>query len=203
MIAEHDDEPIPGLPGMLPPGERILWQGSPDAVSLAKSAFHIRTVALYFGLLVAFNAVQAARGVDSWFGTGMTLAVGLLGLGVIAVLAWGSARTTIYTLTNKRIVLRFGMALPKCVNLPLRELQSADLRPLAGGHGDIALTIGAEQRLGWLQLWPHARPWAINVVKPMLRSIGEAENVAGLIARTAGNVQGAPATAAPVLAVAA
>jgi Bacterial PH domain len=203
MIAEHDDEPVRGLPGALPPGERILWQGSPDFRALAVHAFHIRAVAIYFALLVAWNGVQAARGVGTWAGTGMTLGVGVLGVGIVALLAWGSARTTIYTLTNKRVVLRFGMALPKCVNLPLVQLTSADLRMLDRDHGDIALTIGAEQRLGWLQLWPHAKPWAVNEVKPMLRGISEADKLAGLLGRTAAAVQGVELDTAPRLAVAA
>ncbi|MFT6571624.1 MAG: hypothetical protein ACJAWY_003349, partial [Sphingomonas echinoides] len=28
-MTEHDYEPIPGLPGLLPKDERILWQGAP------------------------------------------------------------------------------------------------------------------------------------------------------------------------------
>lgn len=204
MISEYDAEPVRGLPGNLPKGERILWQGSPDFQSLAINAFHIRAIALYFALLVTWDSVQAARGLGSWMGTGITLAIGLLGLGIVALIAWFSARTTVYTLTDRRIVLRFGMALPKCVNLPLGLLSSADLRALRGGHGDLALTIGAEQRLGWLQLWPHVRPWAVAEVKPMLRSIAEADKVAGLIARTAGAAQGTPVAAiTPRLAVAA
>ena len=38
----HDDfatEPVPGLPGHLPPGEVVLWQGRPDAWRLAREAF--------------------------------------------------------------------------------------------------------------------------------------------------------------------
>ena len=30
MITEYDDEPIRGLPGELPQGETLLWQGSPE-----------------------------------------------------------------------------------------------------------------------------------------------------------------------------
>jgi hypothetical protein len=55
-----------------------------------------------------------------------------------------------------------------------------------------------------MQLWPHARPWKLAEVQPMLRSIPEADKVAGLLARTVGAAQGTPvAASAPVLAVAA
>ena len=43
---EHELEPQYGLPERLPATEKILWQGSPDARALARSAFHIRKLAL-------------------------------------------------------------------------------------------------------------------------------------------------------------
>lgn len=204
MIVEYDNEPVRGLPGNLPKGERILWQGSPDPVRLAVHVYHIRAVAIYFAVLTGWGAINAARGTSSWLGTGATLGIGLLALAVIGLIAWGAARTTVYTLTNKRIVLRFGIALPKCVNLPLSKIGAADLSMQGKNVGDIALRLTENQRLGWLQLWPHARPWHLKDVQPMLRSISDAQNVAGLLARTASTAQGTPlASAPPVLSVAA
>jgi len=204
MIIEYDDEPVRGLPGNLPQGERILWQGSPDAWRLAMHAYHIRGVAIYFALLAGWGAINAVRGVSSWIGTFITLGVGVVALGVIGLIAWGAARTTVYTLTNKRIVLRFGIALPKCVNLPLGVIAGADLAKHGKTTGDIALHLTEQQRLGWMQLWPHARPWVLTEVQPMLRSISDPENVAGLLTRTVGVAQGNPVAAKPpVLAVAA
>jgi Bacterial PH domain len=204
MIIEYDVEPIRGLPGDLPQGERILWQGSPDARQLAIHAYHIRAVALYFALLAGWGAVGALRGVNGWTGTVITLGIGTVGLAVIGLIAWGAARTTVYTLTNKRIVMRFGIALPKCVNLPLGTIAAADLAMQNKITGDIALRLTEQQRLGWLQLWPHARPWELAQVQPMLRSITEADKVAGLLARTVAAAQGTPMTSTPpVLAVAA
>lgn len=204
MIVEYDDEPVRGLPGNLPQGERILWQGSPDAWRLAMHAYHIRGVAIYFALLGGWGAANALRGVSSWMGTLITLGVGAIALAVIGLIAWGAARTTVYTLTNKRIVLRFGIALPKCINLPLGVIAGADLAMQGKTTGDIALRLTEQQRLGWLQLWPHARPWVLTEVQPMLRSIPDPQNVAGLLARTVGIAQGTPVAAKPpVLAVAA
>ena len=59
-MTEHDNEPIPGLPAMLPPGERILWQGAPDWRVLARTAFHTRLVAGYFALLALWALIGAA-----------------------------------------------------------------------------------------------------------------------------------------------
>ncbi len=185
-VYEHEAEPIPGLPGNLPKGEEIVWQGAPDWKRLALNALHIRAVALYFGALAAFGMVQAARGAASWSGIGMTIAVGLVGIGILALIAWGSARTTIYTLTTRRLVMRIGIALPTCINLPLSLIGSADLAQHNDGTGDIALTVTGPQRLGYIQLWPHARPWKLATPQPMLRGIPDAQAVAAMLARACG-----------------
>jgi hypothetical protein len=178
VITEYDIEPIPGLPAALPVGESILWQGSPDWRRLALGAFRIRGVAIYFGLLMVLGAVQGA-----WTGVIITLIAGLLGIGILALIAWGAARTTLYTMTNKRIVMRIGIALPKCINLPFSLIQSADLALHKDGTGDIPLLVTGAQRLGYAVLWPHARPWKLSVPQPMLRAVPDAANVAAMLAR--------------------
>ncbi|UZK66643.1 photosynthetic complex putative assembly protein PuhB [Sphingomonas sp. M1-B02] len=202
-MTEYENEPIPGLPGIPPAGEQILWQGSPDWRVLARTAFHTRLVAAYFVLLTAWALISAlAQGVGGpgdLLGAGMTALVGVIGVGLLHLLAWGSARTTIYTLTNRRIVLRIGMALPKCINLPLALVGAVDLAARADGSGDMPLTIRGQQKLGYLALWPHARPWKLARPQPMLRAIPKAADVAALIARTclAANPEGRIAAARP------
>ncbi|MBD8551883.1 photosynthetic complex putative assembly protein PuhB [Sphingomonas aerolata] len=187
-MTEHDVEPIPGLPGVPPPGERILWQGSPDWRVLARTAFHTRLVAAYFAALTLWALAEAGRqGIDGprdLVGAAMTAIVGLLGVALLHLLAWGAARTTLYTLTTRRVVLRIGMALPKCINLPLALIGAVDLAERADGTGDMPLTVTGRYKLGYLALWPHARPWRIVTPRPMLRAVPDAATVAALIART-------------------
>jgi len=197
MIMEHDIEPVRGLPERLPVGEAIIWQGSPDWKRLAMSAFHIRGIAVYFGLLLALALVQA-----STLGILLTLGGGALGVGLLALLAWGTARSTVYTLTNKRVVMRIGIALPKCINLPLTLVQSADLSINADGTGDIPLQVVGAQRLGYIALWPHARAWKLATPQPMLRAIPDAQAVAAMLAKASG-ARLSVATAAPMEALAA
>lgn len=178
-MTEHEIEPIPGLPGQLPPGERILWQGSPEWRVLARSAFHTRGIAGYFGLLIA---VSLAFG--SITGVVMTAALGSVALGLLHLLARASARTTLYTLTNRRIVFRIGVAVPKCINLPLSQIASVDLACRPDGTGDLPLTLLAAPRMGYLAFWPHVRPWTVGTPRPMLRAVPDAANVAALVART-------------------
>lgn len=167
-----------GLPGPLPPGERMLWQGSPDWRVLARTAFHTRGVAAYFGLLLLIAAL-----LGSGTGAAMTAALGVVGVALLHLLAWGGARTTIYTLTDRRLVLRVGIAVPKCINLPLAQVASADLALRTDGSGDVALTLLGAPRIGYLALWPHARPLRLARPQPMLRALPDAERVAALIAR--------------------
>lgn len=183
-MTEHDDEPIPGLPGLLPPGETILWQGSPEWRALARTAFHTRVIAGYFALLTLLALVNVVTNGGAMTGVGITALLGVVGVALLHLLAWGSARTTVYTLTNRRIVLRIGMAVPKCINLPLGSIASVDLAERADGTGDLPLALNGAPKLGYVALWPHARPLRIGRPVPMLRSVAGASTVAALIART-------------------
>ena len=187
-MTEYENEPIAGLPGLLPPGEQILWQGSPDWRMLARTAFHTRLVAGYFALLCAWAVASAAYGgiasTADLAGVMMTAILGIVGLALLHLLAWGSARTTIYTLTNRRIVLRIGIAVPKCVNLPLSSIRSVGLAEHADGSGDLPLALAGAARLGYLALWPHARPWEIVSPQPMLRAVPAGARIAAMVART-------------------
>lgn len=180
-MMQHDDEPVRGLPARLPAGETILWQGAPDWRVLARSAFHLRLIAIYFGLLAAAGLLTGR-----FTGAAVTMAAGIACVGVLALLAWAIARSTVYTLTNRRIVIRAGVALPKCVNLPLQMVGAGDLRPLGRGHGDVALTMTDEAALSYFLLWPHARPWKLRSPRPMLRALPDAETVALRIAQAVG-----------------
>ena len=189
-MSEFDHEPVRGLPGHLPPGEHILWQGAPDWRMLARTAFHVRKVAAYFALLALWGAATG-----SWLGAGVTLAMGAAGVGLLHLFAWAAARSTVYTLTEKRLVFRYGIALTKCVNLPLAMIARADLRLLPRGTGDIPLKIVGRPGLGWLMLWPHARLWAFATPQPMLRAIPDAQGVARMLAERLATA-GAPVPAA-------
>jgi hypothetical protein len=177
-LTEYEDEPIPGLPGRLPPGEAILWQGVPDWRILARSAFHVRAVAAYFLFILAIGFTTG-----SLFGLVMTVLAGIAGTGILTFLAWAYARSTIYTITNRRVVLRFGVALPMCVNLPLRQIATARMNPRSDRSGDIALHMLGQQRAGYLMLWPYVRPWRFASPEPLLRALPEVAPVADILVR--------------------
>lgn len=177
-MTEYDHEPIRGLPGNLPAGESILWQGSPEWRTFARSALHTRWISAYFAALALLGLASGKL-----FGAAVAVVGGAITQGLLALFAMLLARTTVYTITNRRVVLRIGIALNKCVNLPLAMIGSADLRQQHGGHGDIALNIVGRHRLGFAMLWPHARPWRLAQPSPMLRALPDAEAAANVLAR--------------------
>jgi hypothetical protein len=196
---EHEFEPQHGLPERLPLDERILWQGSPEFALLAKSAFHVRKVALYFMLLVAWSvATDLADGMAlaaSLKGLWLPLSAYALALGALGLLAWLSARTTVYTLTDKRVVMRLGIVLTLTFNLPLKQIASAAWLSRGGTGGDIALEIAGSDRIGWAHLWPHARPWRLAHPEPMLRALPDAEAVSTRLAQAWAAVHQVPLSA--------
>ena len=185
---EHEFEPQHGLPEALPPDEQVIWQGSPDWRMLARRAFHSRGLSVYFMLLVGWQVVHVASsgstGLEMAKAIAWTAGLSALAMGLVLTLAWLSARTTVYTLTNKRIVMRLGIVLTMTFNLPLQRIASAGLhldKGAARGTGDIPLALVGNVRIPYLQLWPHARPWRVSQPHPMLRSVPDALTVAAQI----------------------
>ncbi|MBX9664254.1 photosynthetic complex putative assembly protein PuhB [Novosphingobium sp.] len=177
-MREHDIEPIRGLPGDLPPGEALLWQGAPDAWVFARSALGARWIGGYFALLVGWALVGGTP-----LGALITAGFGVLAMCLVYGFAALVARSTVYTITNRRVVLRVGVALSKCINLPLVKLGGADLRTLGAGYGDIALSLDGPSMLGYAILWPHARPFRFAKPQPMLRALPNAAEAAGILAK--------------------
>ncbi len=186
FVGEHDDEAAPGLPAPLPAGERLLWRGAPDWRVLARRSFHLRKVAAYFGVLIAWRGISSLADGGSLgqaaASTLWTVPLAALALGFIALLSWLVASNTVYTLTDRRVVMRVGIVLTVTFNLPLRRIEGARLHALPGGAGDIALVLNADDRIGYIHLWPHARPWHFTRTEPMLRALPDAAQVAQLLA---------------------
>jgi len=198
---EYDYEPIPGLPGNLPSGERLLWQGSPAWWPLARRALRVLPVSLYFGLLALWQASSAWSVQHSLVAVrhSVTLPL-LLGAAVVAMLmlvAWFSARATVYSITNHRLVIRHGIALPMSLNLPFAQIRSAAASLHRDGTGELALVLPKQQRVGYLLNWPHVRPGRYVQPQPTLRSLRDAAQVAQLLSTALREFTSAPAITTP------
>lgn len=202
MSETHRDR-IAGVGEPLPAGERLLWQGAPHWRALAVEAFHVRKVAAYFALLFAWRigsaladgaSPPAALAAGGWVLLAAAAAVALLTL-----LAWAYACTSVYAITDKRVFLRIGVALPLYVNLPFSGIESASLRA-RGRSGDIVLRLRSDVRLAYLHLWPHVRRWRFRHPEPMLRALDDAATPAALLARTLAEQAGQPVQWTPLTA---
>jgi hypothetical protein len=195
---EHDYEPQRGLPELLPSGEQLLWQDSPDWRTLAVHAFHLRKLMVYFGALIALRlALQLADG-DSVGNVLMSsllpVSIAAIGIGLVALLAWLTARTAVYTITNKRVVMRVGIVLTMTYNLPFKRIAAASIREYRNGRGDLPLTLSGKDRIALLHLWPHSRPWCLTRPEPMLRCIPNAKATARLLSDAWSTATGLTAT---------
>jgi uncharacterized membrane protein len=161
--------------------EKVLWKGRPALSLLARTAFHTHKLALYFAALFA---IALASGRSDAAAVAAVLGTALLGL--LYLLAWLSARSTLYILTDTRMIMRIGMAIETRINIPLKQITAAHLRPRANQHGDIAFELGGDRILGTVLLWPHVRPWHYAHPQPMLRAVPDAQAVAQLIAQARG-----------------
>lgn len=179
---ELEYEPVPGLPSELPPGEHIVWQGRPQWRALAREGLKLRWLAAYFGLFMVARAAAVAVGGD-WSSGGVQLLVMLLVfsacLGLCALIAWLHARTTMYTITTHRVVMRIGVALPITWNLPFERIAAADLVVRDEHDGDVVLRLVAPDRLAWFHIWPHARAGRMLRACPTLRAVSDPAGVAG------------------------
>lgn len=190
-MSDHDDfafEPIKGLPERPPMGEDILWQGRPSVRALARDAYKLHWIAFYFVLIVLWRA--GAGYADGGLSLALAMGIpyvllGLLGLGVVWLLAFAQARTAVYTLTSARVVMRVGAALPVTFNIPFAQVGAANLDLRRDGTGTIALETTGATRISYLTLWPHLRPGQARKTQPALRCIADAQSVAKMMAEAA------------------
>ncbi len=205
---QHDYEPVPGLPAPLPRGETILWQGSPDWETLARRALRIRVVGVYFAFLITWGisgGISAGTPAMQMAISAVRLAaLGIAAMALVTLFAWLIARSTIYTVTTRRVVMRFGIALPITIQIAFSMINSAGLHVWPGGAGDIALALRPGQRIAYLVLFPHARPWKLTKAQPTLRGVPDAVRVAQILGRAlaASAAQPAKAVSVPAGAVA-
>ncbi len=185
-MSEYDFEPIRGLPEVPPEGEDILWQGAPDAWTLACQAFHVRAAAAYLAVMLLWRVASGLSGGEAPLkaiaAAASVAPLALVALTLLVFLGWLNSRSTVYTITSRRVVLRFGAAFTKAINIPFPIIESAALKLYGEGAGDLALTLKAPNKIAFLQLWPHARPWKVGAPQPTMRGLSDARAVADILA---------------------
>ena len=185
-MLEHDYEPAPGMPETLPDSERVIWQEPAQFRSLAYSTFHVRKLAVYFAILIAVNlgyGLTGTSGLGEALSSAVTFALlAALALGLLAFYASLIARTTMYTVTTRRVVIRAGVAVPVTINIPFSKIERAAVRRHRDGTGEIALVPDRSSRVSYVLMWPLVKPFRLIRVQPVLRGVADVDTVAELLA---------------------
>lgn len=179
-----------GLPDHLPDGERLIWQGRPDWKRLAIDAFHVRKVAVYFAAVIAVQALYRLSHGDtlSTALANLPLLAGcaIAACGILTLIAYAAAKTTRYTLTSKRALMKVGIALPINVNIPFSKVDGVSFAVTGGTDGTICFKPGGDVRLAYAMMWPHVKPWHFAKPQPAFRDIANVEAVASQLALVLG-----------------
>jgi len=167
------------------PTETVIWEGQPGWRSAAFRIWHVRLVAAWFAFLAVDGVVRLWRdprtSADALLqGEAHLLAIGVAVVTLLVVLAALTARTTRYTITDRRVIMRIGIGLRAKLAIPFGAIAHVGVRIHRDQTGDIALRLIPGQSVLYPKLWPHARPWHLLHAEPMLRCIPQ-PGVAGTV----------------------
>jgi hypothetical protein len=73
------------------------------------------------------------------------LVLGAIVCALLLIVGVMQAKSTVYTLTNRRVAMRIGAALTMTLNLPFRKIVNANLGVRKNGTGTIALEMSREE----------------------------------------------------------
>ena len=185
-MREHEYEPIKGLPEELPDGEFVVWQGEPVWRSFTARAFHSRTLAFYFVGLIAVHLVYQMLNDLTLAEISISMAwqasLAAVALGLLTLLGKQYAASTVYTLTNRRLVVRSGIAVPMMINLPWESVAEVGFKSFSDGTGDFLVTPKPGKKLYYLMVWPHVKPFSWGRINPLLRALPEPQALAQRLA---------------------
>lgn len=184
---EHEIEPVPGLPGRLPDGEFIVWQGQPVFKTVMTRLLRARWIAGFFAIAALWSVavgLNNSEGVWQLFGRLTFVAVAALVIfGMMVLYARAVAKTSLYTLTNRRVVMRIGIALSASFNLPFKQISGADFRVGSDGAGDVALTLRSGHGLSGSVFFPHQRGGLWRKLSPQMICLADAKALAEKLAQ--------------------
>ena len=181
-------EPIRGLPERPPEGEVILWQGQPNWLRLTVDSLNLWWVLAYFIFLFVWRLISVSdlMPIDQALLVSFPfLALALIVALLLLLVGFIQAKATVYTITNKRIVMRIGAALTLTLNLPFTEIENAAIASTSKNFGRIAIDTKRDAKFSFLVLWPHVRAWHFKKPQPSLRCIPNATEVAEILANAA------------------
>ena len=181
-------EPIRGLPERPPEGEVILWQGQPNWLRLSVDSLNVWWVLGYFMFLFVWRFISVSDLMPIYQAVLASLpflALALIVTLLLMLVGYIQANATVYTITNKRVVMRIGAALTVTLNLPFTEIENAAIASSSKNFGSIVIDTKQDSKFSFLVLWPHARAWHFKKPQPSLKCIPNAAEVAEILSNAA------------------
>ena len=181
----HEFEPTFGFPESLPVSEKVLWQGSPCAWLIARRIFFLPHLFLYF-LILSFLTLTVNSDVltlkDLLVKFLSYMSLGMVAIFLLLAISYLISSTTVYSITDKRVVMRIGIVLNLSLNIPVSKIQTAAFKAYPDKSGDISLNLVPENKIAYLHLWPHCRPWFFSSPRPRLSCLKDVEVAACCLA---------------------
>jgi len=180
----HEFEAVFGFPETLPATEKVLWQGRPCFLLVAKRIFYLPHLFCYFLVLSLLSAglqsdLLTTKALMADFLLNMFL--GTIAIVVLLSISYLVSSTTVYSITDKRLVMRIGIVLNLSLNIPFSQVQAAESKAYSDHSGDISIQLTPRNKIAYVHLWPHCRPWFFSAPRPRISCVKDVETVASVL----------------------
>ena len=177
----------------IPNGESILWKGRPSLWGFSWNLFGLKWITLYLSML---SIVSVARFFASDFYTafyvdflpfflsGIFASIILIGLAAI------QAYSTVYIITENRVIIKTGAALSFLISMPFKKIKEVNLQKRGASIGTISFDLFSKKRVPYISCWPSVRPWKFKKTQPAFSCVRSVDEVATILRKTAmtGNI---------------
>ena len=146
----------------IPDGESILWKGKPSLWGFSWNLFGLKWIAAYLFILLMVSILRVfvsdfytAFFVDflPFFSSGVFASIILFGLAAVQTFS------TVYVITEKRVIIKTGAALSFLISMPFKKIKGINLQKRRGSIGTISFELFSEKRVPYTSCWPSVRPW--------------------------------------------
>jgi len=172
----------------IPEGERLCWVGKPNWISFGFHVFGIKYLLLYFiiSAFYAISQIELGFSFGSFIGEYISFVVsGIIAGLILFLLSYFSAQHTCYVITEKRLVIRTGIALVFFLNVPLKNVISIDKQSLFYGYGNLSFKPQSKKRIPYFSCWPSVRSGSFWEPIPAFRSIEHIEEIGKIVGELA------------------
>ena len=177
----------------IPDGESILWKGKPSLWGFSWNLFGLKWITFYLSIL---SVVSIARFFASDFHTafyidflpfflsGIFASIILIGLAAI------QAYSTVYIITENRVIIKTGAALSFLIRMPFKKIKEVNLQKRGASIGTISFELFSKKRVPYVSCWPSVRPWKFKKTQPAFSCVRSVDEVATILRKTAmtGNI---------------